>query len=62
MNRKGLSCRVSGLVIYVATTFSNETDSVYGPLNFFREHAVHWRHDLHGHVDEAFGEDERDVV
>ena len=32
------------------------------PLNLVREHAVHVRHDLHRHVDEALAENETDVV
>lgn len=33
-----------------------------GPLDLFGKHGVHGGHDLDRHVDEAFGEDEADVI
>lgn len=42
--------------------YGGSTHIVESPLDLVREHTVHVRHDLHGHVDETLREDEANVV
>ena len=48
--------------VHRRTVDREKTYVIKGPLDLICEHPVHVRHDLHGHVYEAFGEDEADVI